>query len=174
MDSFRAQTKKWLATEYGKHFNGEEDQVDKWTWTDELEEAIYEWTCEEAVRKNVPVEWGNRLFIELYRERLFTLHRNLAHDCVVSMIQNEGIPARTFAYMTHQEIQPEKWKEALRLKSIRDQNKFGQTVEANTDAFTCRKCRSKQCTYYALQTRSADEPMTLFVTCISCGNRWKS
>ena len=30
-----------------------------------------------------------------------------------------------------------------------------------------------KCTYYQLQTRSADEPMTTFVTCINCGNRWK-
>ena len=30
-----------------------------------------------------------------------------------------------------------------------------------------------QCTYYQLQTRSADEPMTTFVTCIKCGTRFK-
>ena len=46
-------------------------------------------------------------------------------------------------------------------------------MEAVTDSFTCRKCRSKKCTYYELQTRSADEPMTLFITCIDCGTKWK-
>ena len=76
--------------------------------------------------------------------------------------------------MTHQEICPDKWAELIKAKSIRDKNKFEQKLEAMTDTFTCRKCRSKECSYYAQQVRSSDEPMTLFVTCISCGNRWKT
>ena len=40
--------------------------------------------------------------------------------------------------------------------------------------FKCHKCRSTKCTFYALQTRSSDEPMTLFVTCLNCGKNWKT
>ena len=40
-----------------------------------------------------------------------------------------------------------------------------------TDMFSCGKCKSKECTYTQLQTRSADEPMTTFVYCMACGNR---
>jgi DNA-directed RNA polymerase subunit M/transcription elongation factor TFIIS len=39
--------------------------------------------------------------------------------------------------------------------------------------FRCGKCKSKKTDYYQLQTRSADEPMTTYVTCKDCGNRWK-
>ena len=42
-----------------------------------------------------------------------------------------------------------------------------------TDMFRCGKCRERKCTYYQMQTRSADEPMTVFVRCTVCGNRWK-
>ena len=52
-------------------------------------------------------------------------------------------------------------------------NKFETNIEAATDTFKCRKCHSKKCTYMQVQTRTADEPMTTFVTCIDCGNRWK-
>ena len=45
--------------------------------------------------------------------------------------------------------------------------------KATTNQFQCGKCRQRQCTYYQMQTRSADEPMTTFVTCVNCGNRWK-
>ena len=49
----------------------------------------------------------------------------------------------------------------------------GQKKEASTDALKCGKCKQRKCTYYKLQTRSADEPMTTFVTCVNCDNRWK-
>ena len=39
--------------------------------------------------------------------------------------------------------------------------------------FVCGKCKSKKTTYYQLQTRSADEPMTTFVTCTNCNNNWR-
>lgn len=46
-------------------------------------------------------------------------------------------------------------------------------LEADTDMFQCGKCKQKKCTYYQLQTRSCDEPMTTFVTCTVCNNKWK-
>ena len=73
----------------------------------------------------------------------------------------------------HQEIQPEKWDSLIEDLKIKNQNKYTPKIEASTDNFTCHKCKSKECSYYQLQTRSADEPMTTFVTCISCGSRWK-
>jgi transcription elongation factor S-II len=98
----------------------------------------------------------------------------LKNKKLIQMVNNGEIKAHEIAFMTHQEMYPEKWEELLKAKSIRDKNKFEQNLEAATDTFTCRKCRSKKCTYYQMQTRSADEPMTIFVTCIDCGNRWKT
>ena len=42
-----------------------------------------------------------------------------------------------------------------------------------TDLYRCGKCQQRKCTYFEMQTRSADEPMTCFITCLNCGNRWK-
>lgn len=42
-----------------------------------------------------------------------------------------------------------------------------------TGMFTCGKCKGTKTTYFQMQTRSSDEPMTTFVTCITCNNRWK-
>ena len=65
------------------------------------------------------------------------------------------------------------WTTLIEEKKIKDENKFTPKIEASTDNFICGKCKSKKCTYYQLQTRSADEPMTTFVTCLDCGNRFK-
>ena len=64
-------------------------------------------------------------------------------------------------------------KKILDNKRIILENKYFPTIEASTDIFRCKKCKNNKCTYYQLQTRSADEPMTTFVTCINCGNRWR-
>lgn len=62
-------------------------------------------------------------------------------------------------------------------ESIRQQNlhnaKGAEAQEAETDAFQCGKCKAKKTRYYQMQTRSADEPMTTFVTCVNCNNKWK-
>ncbi|XP_071711157.1 transcription elongation factor TFIIS-like [Rutidosis leptorrhynchoides] len=49
----------------------------------------------------------------------------------------------------------------------------GGPPKATTDQFRCGRCGKRKCTYYQLQTRSADEPMTTFVTCVNCDNHWK-
>ena len=60
-------------------------------------------------------------------------------------------------------------REAALFEAERGQN----LKKATTDQFQCGKCRQRKCTYFQMQTRSADEPMTTFVTCVACGNRWK-
>ena len=39
--------------------------------------------------------------------------------------------------------------------------------------YACSKCKNKKIFMYQLQTRSADEPMTVFLTCLNCQNKWK-
>ncbi|KAI1784833.1 hypothetical protein LXA43DRAFT_190977 [Ganoderma leucocontextum] len=38
--------------------------------------------------------------------------------------------------------------------------------QAETDAFQCGHCKQRKCRYRQQQTRSADEPMTTFVTSV--------
>ena len=71
-------------------------------------------------------------------------------------------------------LNPELIQELIDKKIKREASKFNTNIQASTDMFTCRKCKSKKCTYYELQTRSADEPATIFVTCLDCGKNWRS
>ena len=43
--------------------------------------------------------------------------------------------------------------------------------QVTTDEFKCGKCGKRKCTYYQKQTRSSDEPMTTFITCVNCGHK---
>lgn len=137
-----------------------------------LEKGIYNYTIKEAEQKKVLKKWDNKQFVQIYLNRLRSVYINL-NSFILELVKNETIKSHTIAFMTHQEMQPEKWKDLIDAKSTRDKNKFEVNLEAATDTFTCRKCKGNKCTYYQMQTRSADEPMTTFVTCIECSNRWK-
>uniref|UniRef100_A0A2R8N9D3 Transcription elongation factor n=1 Tax=Callithrix jacchus TaxID=9483 RepID=A0A2R8N9D3_CALJA len=86
-----------------------------------------------------------------------------------------NIPPDLFARMTAEEMASDELKEMrknLTKEAIRE-HQMAKTGGTQTDLFTCGKCKKKNCTYTQVQTRSADEPMTTFVVCNECGNRWK-
>ena len=140
-----------------------------------LERGIYNYTLRESDTKNIVKKWDNGYFVQIYADRLRTVCINMGNDHINQLIATKQIKPHELAFMTHQTMNPDKWGELIKAKQMRDKHKYETKVEASTDNFTCpnSKCRSTKCTYYQLQTRSADEPMTTFVTCIDCGKRWK-
>ena len=139
-----------------------------------LEIGIYNWTIKESEIRKVIKKWDNIYFINLYLDHLKSIYINLKNNQeLINNIKLEKIKPQELAFMSHQEMCPEKWEELIKIKSIRDKAKFEDKLEASTDTFTCRKCKSKKCSYYAQQVRSSDEPMTIFVSCLNCGCRWK-
>ncbi|XP_074501342.1 transcription elongation factor A protein 2 isoform X1 [Sebastes fasciatus] len=86
-----------------------------------------------------------------------------------------NISARRIASMTAEEMasaELKQMREALTKESIRE-HQLSKVGGTETDMFICNKCHGKSCSYTQVQIRSADEPMTTFVVCNSCGNRWK-
>ena len=138
-----------------------------------LEKGIFNFALNEAKNRKVLKKWDNPYFVQIYIDRLRSIFTNLNNPILLEQVNSGSIKAHTIAFMTHQELRPDKWYELITAKSKRDKNKFETNLEAATDTFTCRKCKSNKCTYMQLQLRSADEPMTTFVTCLSCGNRWR-
>jgi len=138
-----------------------------------LEKGIFNYALKEASNRKVVKKWDNQYFVQIYIDRLRSIYINLKNPEILDQIKSESIQAHTVAFMTHQEMRPEKWKELIDAKIIKDKNKFEQHIEASTDTFTCRKCKGNKCTHYAMQLRSSDEPMTIFINCLGCGNRWK-
>jgi transcription elongation factor S-II len=92
---------------------------------------------------------------------------------LLTQLQQGDITPQQLAFMTHQEMNQDKWKSLIEQKIKRDASKYSTNIEASTDMYTCKKCKSKKCTYYELQTRSADESATIFVTCLNCGKNWR-
>jgi len=113
-----------------------------------------------------------------YKSKIRTLFVNLKdknNPGLRRSVTAGDIPAQTFARMTSQEMASEERKAAD--ARIEEDNLFlslgAADKQAETDAFQCGRCKQRKCRYRQAQTRSADEPMTTFVTCTNCNHRWK-
>ncbi|GLB42683.1 putative transcription factor S-II (TFIIS), central domain [Lyophyllum shimeji] len=91
-----------------------------------------------------------------------------------SVVSGE-LSVEKLAAMSSQEMASEERKAADRkIEAENFHNSLAASEQqAETDAFQCSRCKQRKCRYRQAQTRSADEPMTTFVTCTNCGNRWK-
>jgi transcription elongation factor S-II len=141
-----------------------------------IEIGIFNYAIKEADKHKIIKEWYNSYFCQLYIDRFKSLYTNITNPNnpeLLQLILDETIATSQLSTMTHQEFNPAKWKTLIQQKADRDKIKYETKIQAMTDTFTCKKCKKNECSYYTLQTRSADEPMTIFVTCINCDTRWR-
>ncbi|EOA93842.1 Transcription elongation factor A protein 1, partial [Anas platyrhynchos] len=119
--------------------------------------------------KNTDMKYKNRV-----RSRIANL-KDAKNPNLRKNVLCGNIPPDKLAKMTAEEMASDELKEMrknLTKEAIRE-HQMAKTGGTQTDLFTCGKCKKKNCTYTQVQTRSADEPMTTFVVCNECGNRWK-
>lgn len=129
----------------------------------QIEEFIYQDV------KNTDLKYKNRI-----RSRLSNLkdskNPDLRKNVLCGVIAPEQIAVMTSEEMASNELK--EIRKAMTKEAIRE-HQMAKTGGTQTDLFTCGKCKKKNCTYTQVQTRSSDEPMTTFVVCNECGNRWK-
>lgn len=138
-----------------------------------LERGVFNYALKESTERKIIKKWENRQFVNVYTDRLRSVYMNLKNPDLLEHVKSGEILPQNLAFMTHQEMNPERWKELIEQKIVRDSNKYNNNLQSSTDMFTCKKCRGKRCTYFELQTRSADEPATIFVNCLDCGKNWR-
>lgn len=150
--------------------------------TRETERGILEETIRQAYVHNLPRIWKNKVVKEIYRTLYAKVWKNLlpadhpqsvGNPKLLEHIRSGLIDAKLLASMSPQKMWPEKWQDLEEARILKQIATLERSVTASTDMFTCGRCGSNQCTYREVQTRSADEPMTAFVLCLKCGNRWK-
>ncbi len=144
----------------------------------DVEAGILNASIDEANKKKIELVGDNNkfrdIYLKIFRRVIFNI-KNKKNPKLTEKILNCDIPGYQLAFMSHRELFPEKWaKIDVEQKKRWEWKMSGQSVDEMPDGFfCCGKCKKQKTTYYQLQTRSADEPMTTFVTCHTCGHRWK-
>ena len=117
----------------------------------------------------------------MYRNQAVHLYENLEGDKSyvsnnmgwLKKLQSGEINPKQFVEMSPSDICPERWKKYIESNLELDKKLYSHK-KATAIIMYCSRCKKKSnCDYYLLQTRSADEPMTTFVTCLECDHHWK-
>ena len=119
-----------------------------------------------------------KVYSQTFRKVLANVFQNPRSEKVRLQIKNGDIKVTDIASMTHQQIDPtiyleaiEKYERHLFVGYMTEMKK--KEIEEKKGLFKCYKCKSERTSYYQMQLKSADEPMSTFVRCLECGNRWK-
>ena len=126
-----------------------------------------------------PLTWESATYRYRYTTRALSLEQNVNNpgcEALIRRILGREVGLKTFVAMDPWAMAPEVWEKSfdrvarLQMQKIIPFQAFDDQAEG---LLTCGKCKSKKTTYSEFQTRAADEPVTLFCLCFSCGARWK-
>lgn len=144
----------------------------------DMEIGIFNWCIQKADYFRIIKNWKSSKFVTLYKDKARSIISNIDKDSYICnnrlidrLKEHEFLPHEV-PFMEPERSFPERWKDILDEKMKKDLA-FEEKPEAMTNQFKCGKCKKRDCIYRELQVRSADEPMTLFITCLNCGNRWR-
>jgi transcription elongation factor S-II len=170
----RAKVIERLALVIKKHSDHVEDPV---AFSRVIEKSLFNRVLETCIADNIPRYWQNSRFRYRYTTHALSIEFNLKNPrnpALLEKVVSGKIATRQLVRMTPTELFPELYEDVYERIAARQLRRMAPSnADAPDGAFTCRKCKSKKTIYTSMQIRSADEPMTTFVTCLGCGNRWK-
>jgi DNA-directed RNA polymerase subunit M/transcription elongation factor TFIIS len=162
------------------------------------ERSVYNWAVQETRGLGKSSSWEDRLFRWRYKQKVLGLLAELGRDervfpkirvgplgvtvelvvapQLVGRLQAKELESKNLARYSPEVLWPDgpHFKTLFKIKARELAREQAKAREADYEGlFVCRKCKSKKTTYYQMQTRSADEPMTTYVTCTGCGLKWK-
>jgi DNA-directed RNA polymerase subunit M/transcription elongation factor TFIIS len=144
-----------------------------------LEFAILQNALTDADGKHVLKHFDNQLFHICYTSAARRFLSNIDPNNYVAnpvlhkrLVEGKLLPEH-IASMTIQDYYPELYTELNDRQLKREQQQLEGNKSLATDLFECFRCNTRQTVFYELQTRSADEPMTKFITCVNCNNHWR-
>lgn len=145
----------------------------------DFEIGIYNWCIEYADAHKIMKNWNNTKFSMLYLEKARSTISNIdktsyiKNDRLLVRLNEKEFNPHDIAFMKPQNTFPEQWINVLDKYIKKYEHAYENKVVAMTDMYRCGKCKKRECTWYEMQTRSADESSSLFIRCVNCGNSWR-
>jgi len=145
----------------------------------DLELSIYNSSIKEAVKRHVTCHWNNDLFKHIYQTRVRHIVGNLIpttyvqNNKLMADLKSGKFTIESLCDADTYTISNDMWRDYIHRRQQREKRQLEGNKAMATDQFYCKQCHKRECTYYEMQTRSADEPMTIFISCLNCGKQWR-
>jgi transcription elongation factor S-II len=140
----------------------------------DIEKCILNYACDTSCGQSA---WDNPDFTKMYKHRFLWIQSGIINnpELKVKIIEKKIKPTELVKMGPHQLWPDGPYAKAMEVGIHRELRKeyLAKEVKNQDGLFMCNRCRTKKTTYYQLQTRSADEPMTTFVSCLNCDKNWK-
>lgn len=98
---------------------------------------------------------------------LDTSNKDIDNQTLLPAIMGFNIDPYYLAFLRPEQVHPVRWSPVLEKIKARE---AAIEDKPTSDLYTCYKCGQKKTTSTQIQLRGADEPMTIFVTCMVCYN----
>ena len=133
-----------------------------------LELAVFEFTKKYIYANDI----DNDYLKSVYSSKINDIHFNIQDESnnLLSNILNQKIELETIPYLQCNILNSQLWEPIIKKKEFIEYKKENMTT---SDAYECRRCKVRKCKVFLLQTRSADEPMTVFIQCENCNSTFK-
>lgn len=148
------------------------------TLAEHVEISAFNYTLAACKARGVSRRWEEPRFRDAYSHKILSLEFNLKNPKNPRLLERvtsgEMGPKKLVSAMPYDTF-PEIWEVFYERAAERQLRRMlcNDAAGAPDGMFQCSKCKSRKTTYTLLQTRSADEPATVFYVCLSCGKRWK-
>ena len=145
-----------------------------------LEKSTHNWAVKRSTSLGDVAAADNPYHMNRYKHKFVQIQYNLKKSpSLKQQILDGKIKTSNVMDLSPQALWPNgpwaKMKEECISKDMKKEYKSNLLKDPNYKGiFKCNRCKSYKTTYYEMQTRSADEPMTVFITCHKCDSRWKS
>tara|TARA_Y100000741_G_C18245801_1_gene555496 strand:- start:824 stop:1288 length:465 start_codon:yes stop_codon:yes gene_type:complete len=139
----------------------------------------------DVINKTLGVKIENELFNYSENNKIIYMNKlkylfellhpesKLYNTNLIKNIKSEKISVYDLINLKPWDLCKDIWKDIIEEQNKTDKIVMDKTPIYTTDQFVCSKCKNNKCKTYSLQTRSADEPTTIFVNCIKCDNTWR-
>ena len=123
------------------------------------EKGIYEFSKEYSDENETPF-----LLESIYNTKLDEILDSMCNN--KDNIKTEDTAYR-LAFLTPEELNPDKYEKLLKKKEIIE---YKKNDIKSSSAFKCSKCKKNRCEVSQKQVLAGDEPVTTFVKCLECGH----